>query len=100
MAAVGAQRPVIRVDELARAITQAGVALEELSLALSSQEAEVLTLGPAGHLESRLQRDLPHLGLGQLAEREPEPGQRLGPKRGEHVRLVLRVVGSAGEQGT
>ncbi len=33
--------------------------------------------------------DLPDLGLGQLAEREPHPRERLRRQRGEHVRLIL-----------
>ena len=93
--AVGAQTPAGAVDDLALAVAEARVAAQELALALAREEAEVLALGPAGDLEPRRGRELAHLGLGQLAEREAQPRERGGPQRGEHVGLVLGRVGRA-----
>ncbi len=71
---------------------------QELPLSLTGQEAEVLALGPAGHLQLRPGGDLAHLGLGQLGERKAQAGQGSGAQRREHVGLVLRVIGGAGQQ--
>ena len=45
-------------------------------------------------------RHLPDLRLGQLAEREPHPRERLRRERGEHVRLILGGVGGDPQQRT
>ena len=45
-----------------------------------------------------LRGDRAHLRLAQLAEREPQPRDRVGPQRGEHVRLVLGGVDRRAQQ--
>ena len=47
-------------------------------LALAGEEAEVLALGLAGDGEAVAGGDLPHLGLGQLGEREAQPPSSSG----------------------
>ena len=42
--------------------------------------------------------DLPHLGLGQLGEREAQPPEQVGGQRRQHVALILGLVDRRGEQ--
>ena len=59
----------------------------------AGQEAQVLRVDLARHRQPGLRGDRPHLGLGQLAEREPQPGQRRRRERGQHVGLILGGIG-------
>ena len=72
VAAVAAEGAAGGVDDRAVALAQAAVAAEEAALALAGEEAEVLALGLAGDGEAVAGGDLPHLGLGQLGQREAE----------------------------
>ena len=51
------------------------MAAEELALALTGEEAEVLALGAACDRQPPARRDLAHLRLGQLPEREANARQ-------------------------
>jgi hypothetical protein len=74
------------------------VAGEERALALAGKETEVLALGLARDREPGPGRDLAHLGLRQLGEREAHQCERFRRERGEHVGLILGRVGGAGKQ--
>src|SRR5919106_563185 len=99
MAAVGPDPATGPVDDLAGALIEPGVPAQELALSLTGEEAEVLALGPARHLELRAGGNLTHLRLGELAEREAKAGERGRAKAGEHVGLILGVVHRRREQG-
>ena len=71
---------------------------EEAALALAREEAEVLTLGASGDRDPGVGGDPPHLALAQSAEREAQPAEQRRRQRGEHVALVLAVVGRRREQ--
>jgi len=87
-----------RVDDLARAVLDAGVASQERRLAGPSQEAEVHAVRARSDRQPGLGGQCTHLRLGQLAQREAHPGQRGLRERGEHVGLVLRRVGGGAQQ--
>ena len=78
MAAVGPDSTTGPVDDLAGALIEPGLPAQELALSLTGEEAEVLALGPARDLELRPGGDLPHLRLGELAEREAKAGEGAG----------------------
>ena len=86
------------VDDRARALAQAAVAGEEALAPGAGQEAEVLRVGLARDRQVVLARERANLGLGQLAEREAQPLQRRAAQRGQHVGLVLGVVGGGAQQ--
>src|SRR3954470_5669560 len=93
-----AEAPAAPVDDLARAPIEAGVATQELSLALAGEEAEVLALRASGDLQSRVRRDLAHLRLAQLCERKAKARQGARAEPREHVGLVLARVRGGREQ--
>src|SRR3954447_1627162 len=80
MALVLAEAPPPPIDHVARALLETGVTAQELALALTGEEAEVLALGTTRHLEPGLRGDGAHLGLGQLAQREAKAAERGGTK--------------------
>ena len=86
------------VDDLPRALAEAGVAGEERALSVAREEAEVLALALAGDREPRGGSEPAHPRLGEIRKREPEAGERLRPQRGQHVGLVLGRVGWSGEE--
>ena len=98
VAAVAADHAARAVEDVALAVVEVAVAPQESGLALAGEEAEVLALGLAGDREFVAGCDLPHLGLGQLGQRETEPRQHRRRQAGEHVALVLGRVGAGGEQ--
>jgi hypothetical protein len=98
VAAVAAEQAAGGVDEVAWAVGQPAVAGEEGRLAGAGEEAQVLRVGPPRDREAGLGGQLAHLRLGQLAEREPQPRERLRRDRRQHVRLVLRRVGRRPQQ--
>ena len=71
---------------------------EERALAGAGEEAQVLRLALVGDRQPGRARELAHLGLAQLAEREAQPRERGGRERGEHVALVLGRVGGGAQQ--
>ena len=71
---------------------------EERALAGAGEEAQVLRLALVGDGQPGLARELAHLRLVQLAEREAQPRERCGRQRGEHVALVLGRVGRGAQQ--
>ena len=62
-------------------------------------EAHLLALGLGRGGQLRLRRGLPHLRLGELAERELETRQHVRGHGPQHVRLVLRAVEAARHEG-
>ncbi len=93
-----AEHAAAAVDDLPRALLDPGVAGEEGGTARAGEEAEILRVGLGGDRELRLRRQLAHLRLGQLAEREAHPRERVGRQRGEHVGLVLPGVDRGAQQ--
>ena len=73
-AAVAAELAPGAVDDRARAVADAAVAGEERGLAGAGEEAEVLGLALVGHGQPRRAGERADLRLGQLAEREAQPG--------------------------
>ena len=71
---------------------------EEAGLAGAGEEAEVLRVGARGDRQLGLGGDRPHLGLGQLGQREAHARDRRGRQRGEHVGLVLGRIGGGAQQ--
>ena len=98
VAAVAADRAPGAVEDGAGGVAKTAVAAQEPALALAGEEAEVLALGLARDRQPVAGGDLPHLGLGQLGEREAKPAEQLGRQRRQHVALVLGAVGGGGEQ--
>ena len=98
VAAVAAELAPGRVEDRAGALAHAAVAGEERRPPGAGEEAEVLRVGLLGDRQRGLAGDRAHLRLGELAEREPQPGERGGRERGERVRLVLRRVGRRAQQ--
>src|SRR4051794_30190852 len=92
MPVVLAETPAAPVDDLTRAPIEAGVATQELSLALTGEEAEVLALRAPGDLQSLVRCDLAHLRLAQLGERKAKARQGAWAESREHVGLVLGRV--------
>src|SRR5262245_65157242 len=98
MSRVGAEYPAARFHDLAGPLARIAVAREETLPRRPGEEAEVLTLALVRDRQPRRAGELPHLRLGQLAEREPHPRQRAWVEAGQHVRLVLSSIGGAREQ--
>ena len=71
---------------------------EEVAVVAAGEEACFLALGPARRGEPGGAGALPRLLLGALAEREPDAVEHARVEAGEHVGLVLRGVGAAGEE--
>src|SRR5207249_1989556 len=86
------------IDHLPGPLLETGVPAQELPLALAREEAEVLALGAARHLEVRAGCDLPDLRLRQRSQGKAKACEGARAKPGEHVRLVLGGVGSRGEK--
>ncbi len=95
---MAAERAAGPVDDRARPLAHAAVTGEEGALAGPGEEAEVLRLALVGDGQPGLARELAHLRLAQLAEREAHPRHRLRRERGQHVALVLGRVGRRAQQ--
>ena len=91
-------RPQTSIDQLAWALSKPAVARQEASPVRAGEEAEVLGVRLACDREPRFGGDPPDLRLGQLAEWEAQPRERLGRQRGEHVGLVLGGIGGRAQQ--
>ncbi len=87
------------VDDRALLGLQA-VAGEEVAVVAPGEEAGLLALGALRGGEPGRAGALPRLLLRALGEREPDAVERARVEAGEHVGLVLRGVGGAGEQQT
>ena len=74
------------------------VAGEEVAVVAAGQEACLLALTTLGCSQAGASGLLARLLLALFAEREPEAGEPPGIEAGEHVRLILGVVGRAREQ--
>src|SRR5207244_6774771 len=85
------------VDDRAR-FRREPVSAEERAVVVTGEEARLLALGPVRGLEPRTRRLGTRLHLRLLAEREPDALEVTRVEPREHVALVLRLVGSAGEQ--
>src|SRR4051812_16335489 len=92
---VAAESATALVDDVS-----GGVAPHEPVEARAGEEAEVLALGAFGYGEICRARELADLGLGELAEREPDPIELSRLEAGEHVGLVLVGIACGAEQGT
>ena len=77
-------RPGLRRPAAARPERAADVAVGD--------EADALALGLVGRRETEVARDVAHLGLGQLAEREPGVRELVLAQAVEEVGLVLVLV--------
>src|SRR5205823_1208675 len=97
-ALVLAQDPSLAIDDRARSRPQAAVALQEGALARAGEEAQVLGVLAVCDREAGALRDLAHARLVQPAERKAKARERGGRERGEHVALVLALVGGETEQ--
>src|SRR3954451_6742288 len=95
---MGAEPAAAAADDRPLALAEAAVALEEPRLALAGEEAEVLALRLAGDLEALAGGDLAHLRLAQLGEGEAHPVEQRRRQGGEHVALVLGLIGGRREQ--
>jgi hypothetical protein len=98
VAAVAAEHAAAAVDDLPRPLARAAVAREERRAARAGEEAEVLRVGLRGDGQLRLGGQRAHLRLGQLAEREAHPRDRLGSQPAQHVGLVLGRVGRRAQE--
>ena len=102
VAVVATQHRAVAVHHLAargrRAQSAAAVAAHEGARAGAGQEAQVLALALVGHRQPGGAGQLAHARLGELAHREPQPLQFVGPEPGEHVALVLAGVGAGAHQ--
>src|SRR5205823_11034161 len=72
VAAMAAEDAPAGVDDLAAVVAEAAMAGEERTLALAGEEAEILALALAGHLEPGGGGELADAGLRQLGEWEAE----------------------------
>ena len=97
-AAVAPERAAAGVEQRALALAEPTMAGEEGFAAAAGQEAEVLGVGLAGDRQAVAARELANLPFAQLAEREAQPGERLGGDRRERVALVLVGVGGDAQQ--
>ncbi len=94
-----ADRGAVEVDDRPELRRKARVALEKRPVAIGADEADLLALDRLGGRQCGRPRPRPHLRLGQLAEREHQAGEHVGPEHAEHVALVLGGVGRRGEHG-
>src|SRR5438067_11603363 len=97
-ALVLAQDPSLTIDDRARSRPQAAVALQEGALARAGEEAQVLGVLAVCDREAGALCDLAHARLVQPAERKAKARERRGRERGEHVALVLALVGGETQQ--
>ena len=74
------------------------MALEEVAVAGAGEETQVLRVRLARDGEPGALGELARLLLAQAAEREAQPRERAGRERGEHVALILALVGGDPEQ--
>jgi hypothetical protein len=82
----------VGVDDATSPVSFGALAAEEVLVAISTDEANVLTIGFGGGAETELCCDRPGLVLGELSDRQPDPGQfSLGEHR-EDVGLILAPV--------
>ena len=68
---------------------------EERAIVVAGEEARLLALGALRDRESRARRFRSRCVLVLLAEREPDAPELLRVETREHVRLILRAVGTA-----
>ncbi len=93
-AVVLADRLALLVDDMAGARLEP-VAGEERPIVVTGEETGLLALCTAGDGETCARCFGPGRVLVLLAERKPDPVELLRIEAGEHVRLVLRLVGGA-----
>ena len=86
------------IDDPPGALAEAAVALQEGALARARQEAQVLRVAPVRDRQAGRRRQLAHLRLGHLSQRKPQPRERLGRERRQHIALVLARVGRGAQQ--
>src|SRR5579875_2933981 len=97
-ARVLAERVTALVEDRAGPADEPAVAREEVALAGAGEEAEVLGLALARDRQSLAPGELAHLRLVHVTEREAQPRERARRERGEHVALVLALVGGGAQQ--
>src|SRR5262249_31091403 len=98
-AIVAAELATGLVDDRPRLGPEA-VAREEVAVVAAGEEARLLGVGARGDLQAGGGRLGSGVRLRLLAEREPEAVEQRRVDGCEHVRLVLRRVGGAGDEQT
>ena len=99
-AAMPADRAAVGGNEITRGVGLSRARGDKIGIPPARNEADILRVAPLRDRESRICRELAHMRLCQLAEREEDMRQPVLIEQTEHIALILAAVGCTAEQIT